>query len=119
MKELNGGIKRALLEVIASGVVTGLRDVERYAACTFFASSSRESDSDGNKCAITETIKFLVDNEFIRVQVNKDGKDKGEDCVSFTILYAEPALLPSCNLQPRVFTAKCQRSADTYLLRIV
>ncbi|KAK3748922.1 hypothetical protein QZH41_019878, partial [Actinostola sp. cb2023] len=74
VKEMNGGMKRALLEVISSGVVTGMRDVERYSACTFFASSSHESDTDGTKCVITDTIKFLVDNEFIRVQVTKDKK---------------------------------------------
>ena len=73
-------MKRALLEVIAGGVVTGLRDVERYASCTFFASSSSESDVNGIKPIITETIKFLVDNEFIRVQVTRD-KQTGDGTV--------------------------------------
>ena len=59
--------------------MTKLRDVERYAACTFFASSSSETDVNGSKSAITETISFLVDNEFIRVQSVKEKKSSGEE----------------------------------------
>ncbi|XP_048577953.1 DNA polymerase theta isoform X3 [Nematostella vectensis] len=75
-KERTGGLKRALLEVIASGVVTGPRDVESYAACTFFASSSRDRDVT-SESAIPATIRFLVENEFVRL-VTSDAKGEGE-----------------------------------------
>lgn len=67
-KEDNGGIKRALLEVIASGVVTRPQDVERYAACTFFASVPAQQDENDTDAVIKKTVKFLVENEFVRLQ---------------------------------------------------
>ena len=67
-KEDNGGIKRALLEVIASGVVTRPQDVERYAACTFFASVPAQQDANDTDAVIKNTVKFLVENEFVRLQ---------------------------------------------------
>ncbi|KAL9969374.1 hypothetical protein ACROYT_G021583 [Oculina patagonica] len=73
-KEENGGIKRALLEVIASGVVTRPQDVERYAACTFFASVPAQQDANDTDAVIKKTVKFLVENEFVRLQKCDDKK---------------------------------------------
>ena len=67
-KEDNGGIKRALLESIASGVVTRPQDVERYAACTFFASVSTQQDANDTGAIIKKTVQYLVENEFVRLQ---------------------------------------------------
>ena len=74
-KEDNGGIKRALLEVIASGVVTRPQDVERYAACTFFASIPAQQDPNDTDAMIKKTVKFLVENEFVRLQRCDDTKE--------------------------------------------
>ncbi|XP_078375483.1 DNA polymerase theta-like isoform X1 [Oculina patagonica] len=73
-KEENGGIKRALLEVIASGVVIRPQDVERYAACTFFASVPAQQDANDTDAVIKKTVKFLVENEFVRLQKCDDKK---------------------------------------------
>lgn len=73
-KEDNGGIKRALLEVIASGVVTRPQDVERYSACTFFASVPARQDVNDTDAVIKKTVKFLVENEFVRLQRCDDTK---------------------------------------------
>ena len=77
------GIKRALLEVIASGVVTRPRDVERYAACTFFASSSSQEDASATDSVIKRTVQFLVANEFVRLQccdnTKEDERNEGRD----------------------------------------
>lgn len=73
-KEDNGGIKRALLEVIASGVVTRPQDVERYAACTFFASVPAQQDASDTEAVIKKTVKFLVEDEFVRLQKCNDKK---------------------------------------------
>ena len=67
-KEDNCGIKRALLEVIASGVVTRPQDVERYAACTFFASVPSQENAYDSDAIIKTTVQFLVQNEFVRLQ---------------------------------------------------
>jgi len=86
-KEDNGGIKRALLEVLASGVVTRPQDVERYAACTFFASVPKQPEANDTDSVIKGTVQFLVENEFIRLQKcddkrrdenKEDNKDKDE-----------------------------------------
>lgn len=79
-KEDNGGIKRALLEVIASGVVTRPQDVERYAACTFFASVPAQQDANDTDAIIKKTVKFLVENEFVRLQRREDeNKENNEE----------------------------------------
>ena len=80
-KEDNGGMKRALLEVIASGVVTRPQDVERYAACTFFASVPTQQEADDTDAVIERTVQFLVENEFVRLQrcENKDDENKEND----------------------------------------
>lgn len=79
-KEDNGGIKRALLEVIASGVVTRPQDVERYAACTFFTSVPAQQDANDTDAVIKKTVKFLVENEFVRLQRREDeNKENNEE----------------------------------------
>ena len=71
-------MKRALLEVIASGIVTRPQDVERYAACTFFASVPTQQEADDTDAVIKRTVQFLVENEFVRLQrcENKDDENK-------------------------------------------
>ena len=78
VKEDSGSMQRALLEVIASGVAPRPRDVERYAACTFFASSAEQQEGEtGTECAIKPTMKFLVENEFVRLQPCDEGNREG------------------------------------------
>ncbi|XP_015756078.1 PREDICTED: DNA polymerase theta-like [Acropora digitifera] len=81
-KEDNGGIKRALLEVISSGVVTRPLDVERYAGCTFFASVPLQQEADDTDAVIKETVTFLVENEFVRLQkCDENTEDKKQEGV--------------------------------------
>lgn len=85
-KEDNGGIKRALLEVIASGVVTRPQDVERYAACTFFASVPAQQDANDTDAVIKKTVKFLVENEFVRLQkCDNENKENNEETEEVTL----------------------------------
>lgn len=85
-KEDNGGIKRALLEVIASGVVTRPQDVERYAACTFFASVPAQQDANDTDAVIKKTVKFLVENEFVRLQkCDDENKENNEETEEVTL----------------------------------
>ena len=82
-KEDNCGIKRALLEVIASGVVTRPQDVERYAACTFFASVPSQENANDSDAIIKTTVQFLVQNEFVRLQkcgdADRDGNKENQN----------------------------------------
>ena len=82
-KEDNCGIKRALLEVIASGVVTRPQDVERYAACTFFASVPLQENANDSDAIIKTTVQFLVQNEFVRLQkcgdADRDGNKENQN----------------------------------------
>ena len=69
------GIKRALLEIIATGVASTRADVERYASCTYLNTCLSAKRSCEPDAAIQNTIKYLVDHEFIRVKSNgKDGE---------------------------------------------
>ena len=70
------GIKRALLEVIASGVASTPADVQRYARCTFYVSSQAQEDSDDTQNIITNTVRYLEKNEFITLRKNEVAKTK-------------------------------------------
>ena len=59
---LCSSMKRAILEVIVSGVASSPEQVEKYAACTLL-SKQMETTTDIENC-----IKFLEENEFIRLQ---------------------------------------------------
>ncbi|KAK6623671.1 hypothetical protein RUM43_009523 [Polyplax serrata] len=63
---LSASLKRALLEIIASGIATTPEDVKIYADCTFLAFSSKHNIQD----PIMSCIEFLEENEFIRLQEN-------------------------------------------------
>lgn len=78
-------LKRALLEVVASGVATTPEEVEKYASCTMLAASIANPDSS-KPCPSTETsisgcIQFLEENEFIRLQSSgpEAGNPKGSN----------------------------------------
>ncbi|XP_014662038.1 PREDICTED: DNA polymerase theta-like [Priapulus caudatus] len=71
---LSGSMKRAILEVIVSGVASSPGEVERYAACTLLAISlgDEASQTDG---AIASCVEFLTESEFIRLQ-DVDGETR-------------------------------------------
>ncbi|XP_072036827.1 DNA polymerase theta-like isoform X3 [Amphiura filiformis] len=83
--DLSSSMKRAILEVIASGVASSPADVERYAASTLLASSmTSDPQNHGNNtesedaptdtsAAISGCVKFLQEREFIRLQTVKTG----------------------------------------------
>lgn len=61
---LTGSLKRAILEVVASGAAKTVEDVNYYTDCTLLASYAGEDETD-----IEECLEFLVQKEFI----HKDG----------------------------------------------
>lgn len=67
-----GKLKRAILEVIASGVATTPDDIRLFTNCTLLAASS-DGDLRINN-PIDESVNFLVNNEFIRLQKNEEGE---------------------------------------------
>ncbi|ELT96621.1 hypothetical protein CAPTEDRAFT_226809 [Capitella teleta] len=62
---LSGSMKRAILEVVVSGVAATSESVRRYAQCTLLAASMEEGDEDDS---IEECIAFLLQSEFISTQ---------------------------------------------------
>lgn len=66
------GIKRALLEVIASGVATTPADVQRYASCTFYVSSKAEEGGRSTMTIIESTVDYLARNEFITLRKEEE-----------------------------------------------
>ncbi|KAK5650782.1 hypothetical protein RI129_001811 [Pyrocoelia pectoralis] len=81
----SGIFKRALLEVVSSGVVSSPEDVQHFSNCTLFAASEEDSETSlGNP--VNEAIDFLCSNEFIRLQELEDG----------TLKYIPTALGKAC-----------------------
>ncbi|XP_006825052.1 uncharacterized protein LOC100373645 [Saccoglossus kowalevskii] len=81
-EETTSSMKRAILEVIVSGVATSPSDVDKYASCTLLAASLTTSESTSNFGSIQNCIKFLVDNEFIRLHQVKNGAESSDKYVA-------------------------------------
>lgn len=67
-------LKRAILEVIGSGVASSRNDIGLFTKCTLLAVEEEYSDDVSNP--ITDVVLFLKENEFIRQQKQDDGTDK-------------------------------------------
>ena len=52
--------------------------MERYAACTLFASILSQPEADDTNSVIKKTVQFLVENEFVRLQSCGD-KERDEN----------------------------------------
>lgn len=71
-------------KIIVGGVASSPQDVRMYASCTLLASSTAAepanqggAESEGrNKGAIETCIEWLMDNEFIHIEKDGDGKKK-------------------------------------------
>lgn len=70
------------LKIIVGGVASSPQDVKMYASCTMLAASlasepanQEGAESEGqNKGAIETCIEWLMDNEFIHIEKEEDGK---------------------------------------------
>lgn len=72
--EGEGKLKRAILEVIASGVASSPEDVAMFTQCTLLAVEDADSEDLNNP--IEEAVAFLRKYEFIRLQKQEDGKER-------------------------------------------
>lgn len=70
-----GKLKRAILEVIASGVASSPEDIDLFTKSTLLAVESENCDSDLSN-PITEAVSFLKEHEFVRLQKQDDGSEK-------------------------------------------
>ncbi|CAG9823805.1 unnamed protein product [Phaedon cochleariae] len=81
-----GKLKRAILEVIASGVASSPHDIDLFASCTLLSIEDRDDQIMDDP--IKEAVKFLNDFEFIRLQKCEDGTETfiatslGKACLS-------------------------------------
>ncbi|KAL8575274.1 hypothetical protein ACOMHN_001819 [Nucella lapillus] len=74
---LSRSMKRAILEVVVSGVASTPADVARYVACTLLSASLPLRDDDNNNSTaqlITACLAFLEDNEFVTLHAAKDSE---------------------------------------------
>ncbi|XP_055906695.1 DNA polymerase theta [Eupeodes corollae] len=73
-------LKRALLEVISSGVATQKSDIENFVSCTLLntqkeiteKNAENEDTNDKNRSFIFDSIDFLIEFEFIRLQHDEE-----------------------------------------------
>lgn len=91
--EGSGRLKRAILEIIASEVASAPSDIAIFAASTLLAANSDMSSP------IEDTIEFLIENEFVRLQMLDVGSSKyfptplGKACLSSSMPPEEGLLL--------------------------
>ncbi|GBM88685.1 DNA polymerase theta, partial [Araneus ventricosus] len=65
---VHSSLKRALIEVIASGVASSQKEVQQYISCTLlYASIAAENETSGSNVggSIEKCIEYLVDNDII------------------------------------------------------
>ncbi|XP_034663462.1 DNA polymerase theta isoform X1 [Drosophila subobscura] len=74
-------LKRALLEVISSGVASTRQEIESFVNCTLLSAEKamakqseeqQEQEQDSDSQFIAEALDFLIEYEFIRHQVDED-----------------------------------------------
>ncbi|KAH8382703.1 hypothetical protein KR009_004872 [Drosophila setifemur] len=79
--EMDGSthLKRALLEVVSSGVASSRQDIDNFVNCTLLSAQKsfskpppEEEDSDSNY--ISDALDFLVEYEFIRLQTDEEAE---------------------------------------------
>ncbi|XP_064629325.1 DNA polymerase theta-like [Lineus longissimus] len=77
---LSASMKRAILEVVVSGVARTPADVLSYANCTMLAASLATDEGNNQEQPIQDCIKFLQDAELVRIQEiqNADGSKTSE-----------------------------------------
>ncbi|XP_036322893.1 DNA polymerase theta isoform X2 [Rhagoletis pomonella] len=77
-QESSTHLKRALLEVISSGVATTKDDIANFVKCTLLSAEKqlseqgKDNSEDGDNLFITDAVKFLVEYEFVRLQVDSE-----------------------------------------------
>ncbi|ESO92507.1 hypothetical protein LOTGIDRAFT_120568 [Lottia gigantea] len=74
--ELSTSFKRAVLEVVASGVAQSPNDVGEYVACTMLSASLENGPSETTSTLIDSCLDFLQDNEFVTLKKNTEGEDR-------------------------------------------
>ncbi|XP_053947271.1 DNA polymerase theta isoform X1 [Anastrepha ludens] len=77
-QESSTHLKRALLEVISSGVATSKEDIDNFIKCTLLWAEKQLSEQGKDKSEsddglfITDAIDFLIEYEFVRLQVDSE-----------------------------------------------
>lgn len=91
--EGSGRLKRALLEIVASEVASTPADISLFAKSTLLAADGDLSNP------VNDTINFLIENEFVRLQKLDDGTFKyfatplGKACLSASMTPEEGLVL--------------------------
>lgn len=77
-------LKRALLEVISSGVATSKEDIENFVNCTLLSTQKQlaiqekeqSQDESTDSEYISGALDFLIEYEFIRLQNNEETQEQ-------------------------------------------
>ncbi|XP_012160490.1 DNA polymerase theta isoform X2 [Ceratitis capitata] len=79
-QESSTHLKRALLEVISSGVAITKDDIDNFVNCTLLSAEKqlneqgKDNSDGGDELFITDALDFLKEYEFVRLQVDSDTK---------------------------------------------
>lgn len=83
MYNLQTHLKRALLEVISSGVATTKEDLDNFVKCTLLSAQKHlaNNQKDGTDAEIEDAyiggaLEFLVEYEFVRLQNDEETNEQ-------------------------------------------
>ncbi|KAH8407953.1 hypothetical protein KR222_005001, partial [Zaprionus bogoriensis] len=71
-------LKRALLEVISSGVASSRQDIDSFVSCTLLSAQSslqqkqQQQDQEEDAHYVSDALDFLVEYEFVRLQTDEE-----------------------------------------------
>ncbi|EDW97149.1 DNA polymerase theta [Drosophila yakuba] len=119
--EMDGSthLKRALLEVISSGVASTKQDIDCFVNCTLlsaqkaFQAKEKPPDQDSDSHYINDALDFLVEYEFVRLQ-----KDEEEETTAYVATRLGAACLAS-SMPPTdglILFAELQKSRRCFVL---
>ncbi|XP_039491520.1 DNA polymerase theta [Drosophila santomea] len=119
--EMDGSthLKRALLEVISSGVASTKQDIDCFVNCTLlsaqkaFQAKEKPPDEDSDSHYINDALDFLVEYEFVRLQ-----KDEEEETTAYVATRLGAACLAS-SMPPTdglILFAELQKSRRCFVL---
>uniref|UniRef100_B3P470 DNA polymerase theta n=1 Tax=Drosophila erecta TaxID=7220 RepID=B3P470_DROER len=119
--EMDGSthLKRALLEVISSGVASTKQDIDCFVNCTLlsaqkaFQAKDKPLDEDSDSHYINDALDFLVEYEFVRLQ-----RDEEEETTSYVATRLGAACLAS-SMPPTdglILFAELQKSRRCFVL---
>uniref|UniRef100_A0A6P4FCY1 DNA polymerase theta n=1 Tax=Drosophila rhopaloa TaxID=1041015 RepID=A0A6P4FCY1_DRORH len=119
--EMDGSthLKRALLEVISSGVASTKQDIDSFVNCTLLSAQKalqakdQPPDDDSDSHYISDALDFLVEYEFVRLQTDEEAETKAYVATRLGAACLASSMPPTDGL---ILFAELQKSRRCFVL---